>query len=110
MPLHAFRMRLHPGREDEYRRHHDAIWPELVHLLHAAGVRDYSIHLDPATGDLFGVLSRSDDHKMDDLPSHPVMQRWWAYMGDIMDTNPDGSPTSTPLVSVFEMPNPSKKS
>lgn len=103
MEKHAFRMRLFPGQEVEYRRRHDAIWPELAALLHEAGVSDYSIHLDPATGDLFGVLWRRDDHGMDDLPSHPVMRRWWDYMADIMETNPDGSPVAVPLVPVFQL-------
>ena len=35
---------------------------------------------------LFGVLWRRDDHGMADLPKHPVMQRWWAHMADIMET------------------------
>jgi L-rhamnose mutarotase len=104
MEKYAFRMRLHPGQEAEYRRRHDAIWPELVTLLHDAGVSDYSIHLDRETGLLFGVLWRSDDHRMDDLPSHPVMQRWWAYMADIMETEDDGAPVAVPLTPVFHLP------
>jgi L-rhamnose mutarotase len=100
---HAFRMRLNPGMEDEYRRRHDAIWPELSQLLKDAGIEDYSIHLDRETGVLFGVLWRMAGHRMDDLPGHPVMRRWWAHMADIMDVNPDGSPVQSPLVTVFHM-------
>ena len=68
MEKYAFRMQLNPGREAEYRRRHDAIWPELVALLREAGVSDYSIHLDRETGTLFGVLWRRDGHGMDALP------------------------------------------
>ena len=103
MQKHAFRMRLHPGREAEYRRRHDAIWPELAALLHEAGVSDYSIHLDRETGHLFGVLWRRDDHTMDDLAHHPVMRRWWNQMADIMETNPDNSPVAVPLETVFHL-------
>ncbi|HBM59746.1 MAG TPA: L-rhamnose mutarotase, partial [Citreicella sp.] len=49
MEKYAFRMTLRPGCAEDYRRRHDAIWPELAALLHEAGVRDYSIHLDPDT-------------------------------------------------------------
>lgn len=101
---YVFRMTLHDGMADEYERRHNAIWPELVDLLHAAGVSDYSIHLDHATGHLIGVLTRSADHKMDDLPDHPVMQKWWAYMADIMQTAPDNSPVAVPLTPLFHMP------
>ena len=47
MQKYAFKMQLNPGMEDEYRRRHDAIWPELAALLKDAGISDYSIHLDP---------------------------------------------------------------
>lgn len=99
----AFRMFLNPGQADEYRRRHDAIWPELVALLHAAGISDYSIFLDEATHVLYAVLKRRADHTMDALPQHPVMQRWWAHMGDIMRTHADGSPVVEALPCVFHM-------
>ena len=103
MQRHAFKMRLNPGMEAEYTRRHDAIWPELVELLRSAGISNYSIHLDRETMTLFGYLERRDDHRMDDLPNHPVMQKWWAYMGDIMATNPDGSPVAVPLTETFHL-------
>ncbi|MEJ2023370.1 MAG: L-rhamnose mutarotase [Maritimibacter sp.] len=104
MEKYAFKMRLNPGMKAEYKRRHDEIWPELVALLKEAGVSDYSIHLDDETNILFGVLWRRDDHGMDDLPKHEVMQRWWAYMADIMETTADNEPVSIPLETVFHMP------
>jgi L-rhamnose mutarotase len=97
----AVRMTLNPGQAIEYRRRHDAIWPELKEALAAAGVVDYRIFLDEATGGLFAVLTRRRDHTMDDLPATPVMRRWWAMMADIMQTEVDSSPSTTPLVEVF---------
>jgi L-rhamnose mutarotase len=32
------------------------------------------------------------------------MQRWWKYMGDIMESNPDSSPVQTSLKEVFYLP------
>lgn len=101
---YAFKMQLHPGMEAEYRRRHDEIWPELVALLHEAGVSDYSIHLDRETGMLFGVLTRPRNHGMGRLANHPVMQKWWAHMADIMASNPDNSPIATDLVTLFHLP------
>ncbi|WP_417258469.1 L-rhamnose mutarotase [Celeribacter sp.] len=101
---HVFRMRLNAGMAAEYKRRHDAIWPELVTLLHDAGVRDYSIHLDEATHLLIGVLIRDDDHRMDDLADHPVMQKWWAHMADIMETSADNAPETVTLEPLFYMP------
>lgn len=103
MEKFAFRMKLNPGQEAEYRRRHDAIWPELAALLREAGVSDYSIHLDRASGTLFAVLWRRDGHAMADLPKHPVMRRWWDHMADIMETEADGAPVAVPLETVFHM-------
>lgn len=101
---YVFRMRLNPGMEAEYTRRHDAIWPELVTLLQDAGISDYSIHLDPETNLLIGVLNRQADHSMDALPDHPVMQEWWRHMADIMETGPDNAPVAVALKRVFHMP------
>lgn len=100
----AFRMQLRPGTAAEYERRHDAIWPELAQLLKDAGIEDYSIHLDEATGALFATLWRRDDHTMDALPDSPVMQRWWAHMADLMETQPDAKPVVIPLRTVFHLP------
>lgn len=101
---YAFKMKLNPGMQAEYKKRHDEIWPDLVELLAQAGVSDYSIHLDPETNILFGVLTRPVDHGMASLPDHPVMKRWWAHMADIMETNPDNSPVAVDLVPVFYLP------
>ena len=99
----AFTMQLNPGQKQAYRERHDEIWPELVEELKAAGIKDYSIFLDDSSNTLFGVLWRSQAHTMDELPLKPIMKKWWAYMGDIMATNPDNSPVVTPLEQVFHL-------
>lgn len=99
----AFKMKLNPGMEAEYKRRHDEIWPEMVKMLKEAGVSDYSIFLDRETDTLFAVLWRSKDHTMDTLADNPIEQRWNACMADIMATNPDKSAVVTNLVQVFHM-------
>lgn len=101
MPRIAFKMHLHPGQSEEYKRRHDELWTELANLLRSTGIRNYSIFLDEETHTLFGVLDIDDPARLDEPPKHPVMQRWWAYMSDIMAANPDNSPVSTPLKEVF---------
>jgi L-rhamnose mutarotase len=97
-------MQLRKGCETEYKKRHDEIWPSLTALLKSAGISDYSIFLDESTNSLFGVLTIDDSKALDRLPEHPVMQKWWSYMSDIMDTNPDNSPVSIPLKEVFYLP------
>jgi L-rhamnose mutarotase len=94
-------MKLKPGAEAEYKKRHDEIWPELSRVLREAGVSDYSIFLDPETLALFAVQKLADGHTADRLPQDPVVRRWWDYMADIMETNPDHSPVCVPLPEVF---------
>jgi len=99
----AFRMFLNPGQVTEYKHRHDAIWPELSALLKESGVSDYSIYLDEEHHVLFATLHRRANHTMDDLPKHPVMKHWWAYMADIMRSNADGSPVVEALPCMFHL-------
>jgi L-rhamnose mutarotase len=99
----SFKMKLFPGQVSEYKKRHDEIWPELVSLLKGIGIHDYSIFLDEETLSLFGVLKIEDPKLLDTLPATEIMAKWWKYMADIMETNPDNSPVSTPLVEVFHM-------
>ncbi|HKT98181.1 MAG TPA: L-rhamnose mutarotase [Paraburkholderia sp.] len=100
----AFRMRLDPGKRDEYARRHREIWPELASVLREAGVRDYRIFLDESTHQLFAVLERRDDHTMAQLPENAVMRKWWDFMADIMETGEGNMPVVQPLIPVFHLP------
>lgn len=99
----AFKMKLFPGQADEYKRRHDELWPDLKQLLKSAGIEDYIIFLDETNNDLVGVYKVSDPQKQKELAHHAVMKKWWAYMNDIMDTNPDNSPVVVSLKEVFYM-------
>jgi L-rhamnose mutarotase len=100
----AFKMKLFPGYEEEYKKRHDKIWPELTALLKQTGISEYAIFLDEETNNLFGFLKAEDPQLLDSLPAQAIMQKWWAYMGDIMQSNPDNSPVSSPLKEVFYLP------
>lgn len=99
----AFKMKLFKGCEAEYKKRHAELWGELKELLYSKGIYDYSIFLDEESSTLFGSLKIADPKKLDELPAHPVMQRWWAFMKDVMDTNEDNSPVSIPLKEVFHL-------
>jgi L-rhamnose mutarotase len=100
----AFKMKLYPDSVDEYKRRHLEIWPGLVELLKHAGISDYSIFIDEESSCLFAVLKADDESSLDQLPHNPLMQQWWQYMSDIMETHSDNSPLSTPLKEVFYLP------
>ena len=100
----AFKMFLKPGMEEEYVKRHAAIWPELKKIIAEQGVCDYSIFLDRETNILFAVQKVKDDGADSQVRDKSgVIQRWWDYMTDIMEVNPDNSPKSAGLVEVFYM-------
>lgn len=99
----AFRMKLIPGNEEEYERRHREIWPELVTLLKDTGIIDYQIFLDKETSYLFAFQVIEGDANSQDLGNTEIVQRWWKYMADIMETNPDNSPISVSLPNVFNL-------
>lgn len=104
MERRAFKMQLHEGFQAEYKKRHDALWPELQSLLKESGIHNYSIFLDEKTDTLFGVMEIEDPGRLENLPESPVMKKWWSHMRDIMETNPDHSPVSIPLQEVFFLP------
>jgi len=97
----AFKMKLKPGCEAEYQKRHDEIWPELAELIKQSGVYDYSIFLDRETNILFAVQKQTGEQGSQDLGTNPIVRKWWHYMSDIMEVNPDNSPITIPLPEVF---------
>jgi L-rhamnose mutarotase len=96
-------MKLKPGCEAEYKRRHDAIWPELAEAIREAGVSDYSIFLDDETLTLVAVQKLSDHNTSADLPRNPVVRKWWDYMADLMEVQPDNAPVCHELKQVFHL-------
>ena len=99
----AFKMQLKAGFVAEYRKRHDEIWPELAKLLKESGISDYSIFLDPETLVLFGLQKLAPKNTSGELSGKAIMRKWWDYMKDLMETNPDGSPIVKDLVEVFHL-------
>jgi L-rhamnose mutarotase len=99
----AFKMKLYPGFAEEYKDRHDELWPDLKTLLKEKGVSDYSIFIDYETNSLFAVMKVTDVKLLDELSDSPVMQQWWQYMSDIMETNADNSPERITLKEIFHL-------
>jgi len=97
----AFKMYLKEGQKEEYLRRHREIWPEVVDLLKKAGVGEYSIFLDEKSHVLFAVQTITSKEGSQSLGNHEIIQKWWDYMADIMEVNPDNSPVSEELDEVF---------
>lgn len=103
MKRFAFKMFLKPGCENEYERRHAALWPELKRQIEEAGVGNYSIYWDRDTNILFAYQEIEGEQSSQDMGADEVTKKWWAYMADIMETNPDNSPVTVPLHEVFHL-------
>lgn len=99
----GFKMKMLPGFKDEYQKRHSDIWPVLVSLLKNEGIRNYSIFFDEESNTLFAYQEQSGESSSQDLDETEVVKKWWKYMADIMETNPDNSPVTIPLEEVFHM-------
>jgi L-rhamnose mutarotase len=99
----AFKMHLKSGCKDEYIKRHKEVWPEIVKLIKTSGINDYSIFLDEETNILFGVQKVEGNTSSQDLGMVEIQQKWWDYMSDIMEVNPDNSPVTGYLEEVFHL-------
>lgn len=97
----TFVMKLFPGCEEEYESRHENIWPKLVKVLKSHGVHNYSISLHRDTFQLFGYAEIDSEVQWQNIARTPECQEWWAYMGDLMETNGDNSPKTVQLSEVF---------
>ena len=83
MSHHAWVLEVRPGYEEEYKRRHDEIWPEMTDALRAAGVRNYNIFRHGLT--LFGYFETDDLEKTKAaLAQSEVNRKWGAHMSPIM--------------------------
>jgi len=100
----AFLMSVNPDQHVEYERRHNPIWKDLEDVLKAHGAHNYNIFLMPETSQLFAYVEIEDEERWNAVAQTEVCRRWWAFMKDIMPSNPDNSPISVELKSVFYLP------
>ena len=99
----SFKMHLYEGMAEEYERRHNLLWPEMKDMIHEYGGHNYSIFLDSETYVLYGYIEIEDEDKWAESADTAINRKWWDYMADIMDTNPDNSPVSVDLKPVFHL-------
>ena len=84
----AFLMGLKPGTEQEYKRRHDEIWPEMLAALRKAGVHNYSIFRNGEQ--LFAYLEVEDFDAMTKyLAEDATNARWQVSMQPVVSVEAD---------------------
>jgi L-rhamnose mutarotase len=97
----AFTMRLTPGSLAEYRRHHDAIWPDLVAEIERQGIAQMTIFEDDPV--LFLYSEIHDEGAWDRLWQSEVHDRWGEVMNPLMEFGPDGIVDAHEVREVFNL-------
>lgn len=91
MPRMAFRLRIKPGKEDEYDFAHRKVWPALLAKLKEVGISKYSIFRREQ--DLFLFMHVDDfDAAWRALDRDPTNLKWQQEMASLFDPVPGLKP------------------
>ena len=104
MERFAWKGRIRPGMQQEYKRRHDEIWPEMLALQKEAGIHNYSIRSDGT--DVFGYYEceKGIEFAEKTQAGSPVVDRWNDYMEDVLELVMDPETGAQPkLQMMFRM-------
>jgi L-rhamnose mutarotase len=90
MTRYGMVIRLRPGAEAEYRKHHAAVWPPVLAMIRECHIRNYSIYL--YNGLLFSYFEYTGADfaaDMAKMAADPVTQQWWAVVQPLQEPVPD---------------------
>ena len=102
MEKYAWRAVILEGKKEEYVKRHNEIWPELVSVLKAAGICNYSIWY--VGNELFGYYEceKGVEYAARVQAESEVVDRWNEYMKDILIMEMDPETGAQPqLKKVF---------
>lgn len=70
-----------PLRFEEYKRYHADVWPEILEMIKACNIRNYSIfHKDNQLFAYFEYSGTDFAADMAKMAADPKTQEWWAIM------------------------------
>lgn len=71
-----------PEKVDEYKKHHGAVWPEVLDTIRKCNIRNYSIFLkDDLLFGYFEYCGSDFQADMAKMAADPKTQQWWKIMG-----------------------------
>lgn len=95
--------RVMPGKLEEYVKKHDEIWPEMLEMMKAAGLRNYSIWNN---GDeVIGYYEYDGPDKKQRIYAKfgDLLLRWNAQMQGVMEMDKDSNGNALVYRQVFLM-------
>jgi L-rhamnose mutarotase len=79
-----FTFEIRPGTEGEYRRRHDAIWPELIAALQEAGISNYTIFRQGTTMIAYAECEPHAATAFAKVGGTDINARWSRWFEDII--------------------------
>lgn len=99
----GFLLKVREDMLDEYKRRHEAVWPEMLDALRRNGWRNYSLF---ARGDglLFGYFETDESlaAALDGMANEDVNARWQEAMSPYFEI-PPGAPPDRMMVELQEV-------
>jgi L-rhamnose mutarotase len=102
----CFCLQVKPDRLEEYKQRHQAVWPEMLAALSAAGWGNYSLFLRD-DGLLIGYLETPDfDRALAEMAKTDVNRRWQEQMADffVAKRGRKADECMRPIPEVFHLP------
>jgi L-rhamnose mutarotase len=89
----GFMLKVRAERLEEYRRHHGAVWPEMLEALRASGWHNYSLFVRD-DGLLFGYFETPDSlqEAQARMAATAVNSRWQEFMAPYFESPGNARP------------------
>jgi len=82
-------IRVKPEALERYKAYHAAVWPEILEMIRACNIRNYSIfHKDGTLFAYFEYHGSDFDADMAKMAADPKTQEWWDVMKPMQDPLP----------------------
>ena len=77
----AFLLKVKPDKIEEYKKHHEHVWPEMLDALRRAGWHHYSLFMSN-DGLLFGYFETPESFQkaLDAMTLEAINAKWQAFM------------------------------
>lgn len=99
----GFLLKVKEDKIEEYKKHHQQVWPEMLQALSRAGWHNYSLFLRP-DGLLFGYFETPDSFQaaLDGMAQEPVNEKWQVFMAPFFESA-EGSHADKMMVELVEV-------
>lgn len=94
----GFLLKVKPHLLDDYKRHHEAVWPEMLNALRRNGWRNYSLFMQD-DGTLFGYVEADESFEasLKGMEPEEANHRWQELMAPYFEIPPGARPDQTML-------------